>query len=122
MQHQPVAVNSQIKLGVRAFQEVFGFPPKGMWLAECGYYPGLDEILKRHELRFFFVDSHALWYADEKPKYDVYRPVMTPSGVFAFSRDPESSEQVWSASTGYPGDYRYREFYRDIGFDRDLIT
>jgi 1,4-alpha-glucan branching enzyme len=120
MQHQPVAVNSQIKLGVRAFQEVFGFPPKGMWLAECGYYPGLDEILKRHELRFFFVDSHALWYADEKPKYDVYRPVMTPSGVFAFSRDPESSEQVWSASTGYPGDYRYREFYRDIGFDRDF--
>jgi len=39
--------------------------------------------------------------------------------VFAFARDPESSEQVWSATTGYPGDGRYREFYRDLGFDRD---
>jgi len=29
----------------------------------------------------------------------------------------ESSKQVWSAEEGYPGDYDYREFYRDIGFD-----
>ena len=29
----------------------------------------------------------------------------------------ESSRQVWSAESGYPGDYDYREFYRDIGFD-----
>ncbi len=27
--------------------------------------------------------------------------------------------QVWSAEWGYPGDYNYREFYRDIGFDLD---
>src|SRR3990167_7085597 len=31
----------------------------------------------------------------------------------------ESSKSVWSAEEGYPGDYRYREFYRDIGFDLD---
>jgi 1,4-alpha-glucan branching enzyme len=29
----------------------------------------------------------------------------------------ESSKQVWSSVEGYPGDYFYREFYRDIGFD-----
>lgn len=117
--YQPFAVNAQVALGVEAFKQHFGFYPKGMWLAECGYYAGLDEILKKHGVEFFFVDSHAFWYADERPKYGVYRPIMTPSGVFAFARDPESSEQVWSASTGYPGDGRYREFYRDIGFDRD---
>jgi 1,4-alpha-glucan branching enzyme len=39
--------------------------------------------------------------------------------VFAFARDPESSAQVWSAESGYPGDPRYREFYRDIGHDLD---
>jgi 1,4-alpha-glucan branching enzyme len=40
--------------------------------------------------------------------------------VAAFGRDLESSKQVWSADEGYPGDYAYREFYRDIGFDLDL--
>jgi 1,4-alpha-glucan branching enzyme len=41
------------------------------------------------------------------------------SGVFCMGRDHESSKQVWSAIEGYPGDYVYREFYRDIGWDLD---
>jgi 1,4-alpha-glucan branching enzyme len=40
--------------------------------------------------------------------------------VAAFGRDISSSKAVWSAKEGYPGDYHYREFYRDIGFDLDL--
>ncbi|MDH7579161.1 MAG: DUF1957 domain-containing protein, partial [Bacillota bacterium] len=32
----------------------------------------------------------------------------------------ESSKQVWSSQEGYPGDYEYREFYRDIGYDLDF--
>jgi 1,4-alpha-glucan branching enzyme len=32
----------------------------------------------------------------------------------------ESSRQVWSAKEGYPGDYYYRDFYRDIGFELDF--
>jgi len=39
--------------------------------------------------------------------------------VAAFGRDIESSKQVWSSVEGYPGDYNYREFYRDVGFDLD---
>lgn len=31
----------------------------------------------------------------------------------------ESSRQVWSSVCGYPGDFNYREFYRDIGYDAD---
>jgi 1,4-alpha-glucan branching enzyme len=27
---------------------------------------------------------------------------------------------VWSATEGYPGDYYYRDFYRDVGFDLDF--
>jgi 1,4-alpha-glucan branching enzyme len=37
--------------------------------------------------------------------------------VAAFARDPESSKQVWSSKEGYPGDFNYREFYRDLGYD-----
>jgi len=43
-----------------------------------------------------------------------------PSGVAVFGRDPDSSKQVWSSVEGYPGDFDYREFYRDIGHDLDL--
>jgi len=32
----------------------------------------------------------------------------------------ESSRSVWSSKEGYPGDYNYREYYRDIGFDLDM--
>ena len=45
---------------------------------------------------------------------------MDSSGVAAFGRDLESSKQVWSSIEGYPGDYNYREFYRDIGFDLEF--
>ncbi|HAF17505.1 MAG TPA: DUF1957 domain-containing protein, partial [Peptococcaceae bacterium] len=41
-------------------------------------------------------------------------------GVAAFGRGAESSKQVWSAKEGYPGDFDYRDFYRDIGYDLDL--
>jgi 1,4-alpha-glucan branching enzyme len=40
--------------------------------------------------------------------------------VAVFGRDLASAKQVWSRNEGYPGDPRYRDFYRDIGFDLDL--
>ncbi|HAA83127.1 MAG TPA: DUF1957 domain-containing protein, partial [Thermotoga naphthophila] len=113
-------VNAQITVGVKNYEKHMKKHPRGIWLAECGYYQGLDLYLAQNNVEYFFVDSHAFWFADEQPRYGVYRPIMTPSGVFAFARDPESSEQVWSAAVGYPGDPRYREFYRDIGFDREM--
>ena len=30
-----------------------------------------------------------------------------------------TSKLVWSTSVGYPADFNYREYYRDIGFDLD---
>jgi 1,4-alpha-glucan branching enzyme len=47
------------------------------------------------------------------PTVDVLRPyLVADSAVAAVSRHPETSEQVWSASQGYPGDPFYREFHR----------
>jgi 1,4-alpha-glucan branching enzyme len=31
----------------------------------------------------------------------------------------KTASHVWSAETGYLGDFAYREFYRDLGYDRD---
>jgi 1,4-alpha-glucan branching enzyme len=114
------AARAQVEIGCREFERHFGRRPQGIWLPECGYVPGVDELLRDAGLRYFFVDTHAIMFAEPRPKYGVYAPVICPrSGVAALARDTESSKQVWSAVEGYPGDYDYREFYRDVGWDLD---
>lgn len=120
MEMYPQAVRSQVKIAVDTYKRVFGHAPRGIWLPECGYYPGLDSILKEFGLRFFIVDVHGVLFAEPRPRFGVYNPYYCKSGVAAFARDIESSKAVWSAIEGYPGDYNYREFYRDIGYDLDL--
>jgi len=112
------SVRAQVKVAVSHYEKVFGRKPRGIWLPECGYAPGQDEILKEAGIRYFFTDAHGLLHSSPRPKYGVFAPVYCRStGVACFSRDLESSKQVWSSIEGYPGDYDYREFYRDIGFD-----
>jgi len=115
----PKTVEAQISIAVDTHKKHFGVSPNGIWLPECAYYEGLDEYLAKYNIKFFFMDSHGLVYARPTPKYGVFAPIYTPKGVMAFGRDPESSKQVWSSKEGYPGDFDYRDFYRDIGFDLD---
>ncbi|MBI4341299.1 MAG: DUF1957 domain-containing protein [Candidatus Omnitrophica bacterium] len=119
MELYPQAVRAQVQVGVEAFARAFGRAPAGLWLPECGYHPGHDEILKAFGIRYFITDAHGVLFGSPRPKYGVYAPAICPSGVAAFGRDLESSKSVWSAEEGYPGDPEYREFYRDIGFDLD---
>ncbi|MFO0752541.1 MAG: 1,4-alpha-glucan branching protein domain-containing protein [Thermodesulfovibrionales bacterium] len=116
----PGAVKSQIALGVKSYQRVFGRPPRGFWLPECGYYHGLDSFLKDAGIRYFFVETHGLVRGRPRPRHSVYRPALSPAGLSVFGRDSASARQVWCASRGYPGDPWYRDFYRDIGFDLPL--
>ena len=117
---QPQTVRAQVAIAVDTYRRYFGRTPPGFWLPECGYAPGLDDILKEFNLRYFFTDTHGVLFAAHRPRYNVFAPIFAPAGVAAFGRDVESSKQVWSAREGYPGDYDYREFYRDIGFELDL--
>jgi 1,4-alpha-glucan branching enzyme len=114
------AVRNQINTGIATFKANLGDAPTGFWLPECGYYPGLEAVLADAGIKYFFVDTHGILDASQEPKKGVYAPVACANGVAAFGRDPESSQQVWSAQEGYPGDFDYREYYSDIGFERDL--
>lgn len=113
------AVRAQVELAVKSHEQKFGRAPKGIWLPECAYFDGLDKILNEYGIRYFFVDTHGVLYSKPRPRYGVYAPVYTESGVAAFGRDYYSSKQVWSSKEGYPGDVNYRDFYRDIGYDLD---
>ncbi|QVL33449.1 DUF1957 domain-containing protein [Telmatocola sphagniphila] len=117
----PVAVGVQVELGCREFEKQFGRRPQGIWLPECGYYPGLEEVLSRAGLRYFFVDTHGITNAEPRPRYGVYAPVVLPNlEIVAVGRDSETARQVWSPVEGYPADAWYRDFYHDIGFQLDF--
>ncbi len=120
MIHNHEARRAQIEQGAREFERHFGRRPRGIWLAECGYAEGVDELLRDAGIQYFFTDTHGVLFAEPRPHYGIYAPIRCPgTGVAAFGRDTESSKQVWSAVEGYPGDYNYRDFYRDVGFDLD---
>ncbi|MCK4537484.1 MAG: DUF1957 domain-containing protein [Candidatus Krumholzibacteria bacterium] len=114
------AARAQIQVAANHYEKHLGRRPRGIWLAECGYAPGVDELLKEAGINYFFTDTHGILFGSPRPRHGVFAPVYCPStAVAAFGRDKESSKQVWSAKEGYPGDFEYRDFYRDIGFDLD---
>ena len=119
LQRNPKAVRAQVQVGVESYARHFGRPPAGFWLPECAYAPGIDDFLAQFGIKYFLLESHGIVYGAPRPRFGIYAPIFTPSGVAAFGRDIESSKQVWSAVEGYPGDYNYREFYRDVGYDLD---
>jgi 1,4-alpha-glucan branching enzyme len=118
--NHPPAIRAQIHVARDHYRACFGCDPRGIWLPECAYFDGVEASLQEANIRWFIVDTHGLLRARPRPRYGVFAPVFTPNGIAVFGRDPDSSRQVWSKHEGYPGDPRYRDFYRDIGFDLDF--
>jgi 1,4-alpha-glucan branching enzyme len=118
-QHPP-SLRAQIVTACAHHRLWFGRDAHGIWLPECAYAEGVETVLQEAGLRWFLVDAHGLLHATPRPRYGVFAPLFTPNGLAVFGRDLETARQVWSREEGYPGDPRYRDFYRDIGFDLDL--
>jgi len=112
-------IRAQIAVGVQTYERYFGRKPRGIWLPECGYVPEADKYLKEFGIDYAIIESHGILYADPTPIYGTAAPIVSPGGLITFGRDMESSRQVWSSINGYPGDFNYREFYRDIGYEAD---
>ncbi len=72
------SVNAQIGCGVRTYIKYFGQEAHGVWLPECAYRPSykwtppvgndktsydrksIDELLSKHNIKYFVIDSHLL--------------------------------------------------------------
>ncbi len=120
MAEHPEAIRAQIMIARDHYRECFGRDPRGIWLPECAYVPGIEKFLQEAEIRWFIVDTHGVLFAEPRPQFGIFAPIFTRSGPAAFGRDMESSKQVWSADEGYPGDAAYRDFYRDLGYDAEF--
>ena len=112
-------VKAQIAVGVQTYEKYFGRKPRGIWLPECGYIPEADKYLREFGIEYVITETHGILYANPTPIYGTFAPIVSNEGIVAFGRDLESSRQVWSSINGYPGDYNYREFYKDIGYETD---
>jgi 1,4-alpha-glucan branching enzyme len=119
LQDHPPSVRAQILVARDHYRTCFGRDPRGIWLPECAYAEGVEQVLQEANIRWFITETHGILHARPQPRYGVFGPLFTPNGIAAFGRDLDSAKQVWSKNEGYPGDGRYRDFYRDIGFDLD---
>ena len=113
----PIAVNAQIETGVLEHSRNFDKMSDGFWLPECGYYNGLEDLLKRHNISWVSLASQSLILSADEPERGSYSPIRCPNGLYCFIRDANLASLVWSPTEGYPADPLYRDFYRDIGFD-----
>jgi len=95
----PLAVKAQIHIAAehyQTYQTIFGRKPKGIWLPECGYYPGLEEILKEEGIGYFVLDTHGILNAEPRPRYGNYAPIYCPNGTAAFGRElPQRHCSLW---------------------------
>jgi 1,4-alpha-glucan branching enzyme len=129
------SVNAQLAVGGRTTRRLLGVEPRGIWLPECAYAPGLEDILEAHGLTHFFTDAALLGgkrlvadghrFEAERSGSGIDAPLISPadvdtlrpylvreSNVVAIARHDKVSGQVWSAMMGYPGEAAYREFHR----------
>ncbi|HEV8305337.1 MAG TPA: 1,4-alpha-glucan branching protein domain-containing protein [Gemmatimonadales bacterium] len=124
------SIRLQLAVGQAEHRRLFGVAPRGCWLPECAYRPGLEKNLAEAGFRYFFTDAHLAHagsplraYSDSlaewpekatKSPYQAYS-VSRRTGrgsVAALVRDPRSSMQIWSRHQGYPGDEWYLEFHK----------
>jgi len=118
--NHPSSIRAQILTARDHYKTCFGRDPRGIWLPECAYADGVEMFLQEANIRWFILETHGILHARPRPRYGTFAPIYTQNGIAAFGRDHHSARQVWSKNEGYPGDARYRDFYRDIGFDLDF--
>lgn len=94
----------QIDAGLNSHRRRFG-EPRGFWLPECAYDPGLEDLLPGFGVEHFCVDRSRY----ERPGESM-RPIRAGSTV-AFPIDWEAISWVWSMQ-GYPSDPLYADFHR----------
>ena len=116
---QPESIRAQILIGRDSYRNCFGRDPRGIWLPECAYVPEVEPALKEAGIRWFITEAHGVLHAEPRPQYGIFAPILTENGIAVFGRDLDSARQVWSRQEGYPGDVRYRDFYKDVAFELD---
>lgn len=99
-----------------------GRRPGGIWLPECAYRPGLEQILTTHAVRRLMLDGPTLRHVGASTSQP-WR--LADSDVTVVGRDLDVTYRVWSPRRGYPGGPWYRDFHsfhHESGFKLYRVT
>src|SRR5688500_7766038 len=55
----PESRRAQIEIAVTNYKKHFGRQPRGIWLAECAYEEGIEDLIKAAGIEYFVGDTHA---------------------------------------------------------------
>lgn len=102
--------------GLRDAQRRWGFTPHGIWVPECAYRPGQEEVYENNGVHHFLVDETAVTSAHGKPNIP-YK--LRQSSVTVIGRDTQASDLVWSSERGFPGRPDYLDFH-DVDIELGL--
>ncbi len=117
--HFPEAVRAQIQTACRQYERVLGRWPRGIWLPENAYTPGVDKFLADEGIKWCLCNENGILEGDTRCHHGTDRPVITPNGVAMFGIDQMTRSAVWSREGGYPGHPNYKEWYRDLGYEAE---
>ena len=95
----------QVDAGLRSHTRRFG-RPRGFWLPECAYVPGLESLLAERDLAYTCLDQSA-----REPDGAALAPLRLRGGPIGFTIDWPTVELVWSQA-GYPSAPDYLEYHR----------
>ena len=71
--------NAQLEMARITHERHFHEPLHGLWLAECGYEPGMDSLIKKSGFDYLILDAHGLLFGKPRPPHGVFAPVKTPA-------------------------------------------
>ncbi|MCX7648309.1 MAG: hypothetical protein N2Z60_06840 [Elusimicrobiales bacterium] len=108
-------MDAQITLASNDYKERFSKDLNGIFLSECAYDSRVEPYLKKNSIKYFFVDDNAV----DKTKNSPYNSYKTDNGITFFVLDYLTSERIFGGSS-YLSNPLYRDFYRDIGYERDI--
>jgi len=118
-----VAVRAPLRVARDHFQATFGYAPDGLWLSECGYYPGLEHEIAQAGYRYIVLDAHGLQQATS-----LHATGSTPLARPAAQLRSSVAIQIRRRSSGAPPPGTpvslYRKYHRDLGYqdDTDLLA
>src|SRR5207302_5093325 len=67
----PPSVRGQILTARDHYRSCFGRGPRGVWLPECAYTDGVENVLQEANIRWFITDTHGVLHARPRPRYGV---------------------------------------------------
>lgn len=97
-----------LRVGLDDAARRYGASPTGIWVPECAYRPGQENVYEQLGVTHFMVDEPAVTGVGGQPSTAYW---LSDSQVRITARDARVSDLVWSHERGYAGSPVYRDFH-----------